>query len=34
VVAPPRALTCQRTEQVVTVPAEEGGTRDIKITRC
>jgi hypothetical protein len=34
VVEPPPALTCHRTEQVVTVPAEEGGTRDIKITRC
>jgi hypothetical protein len=34
VAEPPPALTCHRTEQVVTVPAEEGGTRDIKITRC
>jgi len=33
-IEPPAALTCHRTEQVVTVPAEEGGTRDIKITRC
>lgn len=34
VAPPPAALTCHRSEQVVTVPAEEGGTRDIRITRC
>jgi hypothetical protein len=34
VVEAPPALACHRTEQVVTVPTEEGGARDIKITRC
>ncbi|HZQ11486.1 MAG TPA: hypothetical protein VFB31_01610 [Pseudolabrys sp.] len=34
IVQPPRVLSCQRSEQVVTVPAEAGGTRDIRVTRC
>ena len=34
IVQPPRALTCQRSREVVTVPTEEGGTRAITITRC
>jgi hypothetical protein len=34
VVLPPRALSCQHSEQIVTVPAEGGGTRDIRVTRC
>lgn len=33
-VQPARALSCQRSEQTVTVPAEAGGTRDIRVTRC
>jgi len=31
---PPRALSCKRNVETVTVPAELGGTRDITITRC
>jgi hypothetical protein len=31
---PPRKLTCQRSQQIVTVPSDEGGTRQITITRC
>ncbi len=31
---PPRALTCQRSQQTVTVPTDEGGTRQITVTRC
>jgi hypothetical protein len=31
---PPRALTCQRTQQTVVVPSESGGTREITVTRC
>jgi len=31
---PPAALTCQTTKEVKTVPSENGGTRDITITRC
>jgi hypothetical protein len=34
VAVPPRALTCKRSVQAVTVPAELGGTREITITRC
>ena len=34
VAVPPRALTCKRSVQTVTVPAELGGTREITITRC
>ena len=34
VAEPQRALTCQYSQQVKTVPAEGGGTRDITITRC
>jgi hypothetical protein len=30
----PRELTCQFSRQTVTVPSEEGGTREITITRC
>jgi hypothetical protein len=31
---PPRALTCHRTRETVTVPVQAGGTRQITITRC
>jgi hypothetical protein len=31
---PPRALSCHRSQQTVTVPSEAGGTREITITRC
>ncbi len=31
---PPRSLSCQHSQQIVTVPAEQGGTRQITITRC
>jgi hypothetical protein len=31
---PPQALTCHRSQQTVTVPSEEGGTRKITVTRC
>jgi hypothetical protein len=31
---PPQALTCHRSRQTVTVPAEAGGTRQITVTRC
>jgi hypothetical protein len=34
VAVPPRALTCHRSRQTVTVPAEAGGTRQITVTRC
>jgi hypothetical protein len=34
VAVPPRALSCHRSVEKVTVPAEAGGTRDITITRC
>jgi hypothetical protein len=34
VAEPPRALSCQYSQQIKTVPAEGGGTRDITITRC
>jgi hypothetical protein len=34
VAEPQRALTCQYSQQVKTVPSESGGTRDITITRC
>ena len=30
----PRALSCKFSRQTVTVPSEEGGTREITITRC
>jgi hypothetical protein len=30
----PRALSCQSSQQVVTVPSEDGGTREITIRRC
>jgi hypothetical protein len=32
--APPRALTCQRSRDTVNVQSEDGGTREIRITRC
>lgn len=28
------ALNCQRTDQTVTVPSEDGGTRQINVRRC
>ena len=31
---PPRVLDCKRTRQTVTVPSEDGGTRQILVTRC
>lgn len=31
---PPQALTCHRSRETVTVPAEAGGTRAITVTRC
>jgi hypothetical protein len=31
---PPRAQSCQFSTQVVTVPSESGGFRDISVTRC
>src|SRR5512136_1466192 len=31
---PPRVLNCRRTQETVTVPAEDGGTRELRITRC
>ena len=31
---PPRALTCHRTRETVTVPAQAGGTTQITVTRC
>jgi hypothetical protein len=31
---PPRALTCHRSQETVTVPAETGGTIKINVTRC
>jgi hypothetical protein len=31
---PPQALSCHRTQEIVQVPSEEGGTRKITITRC
>jgi hypothetical protein len=31
---PPPALDCHRSHETVTVPSEDGGTREIKITRC
>ena len=34
VAEPQRALGCQKSQQVKTVPSENGGTRDITITRC
>ena len=30
----PPGLTCHRTRETVTVPAENGGTRDITVMRC
>ncbi len=30
----PQALSCHHSEQVVTVPAEGGGTRQVTVTRC
>lgn len=31
---PPQALTCHRSREIVTVPAENGGTAKVTITRC
>jgi hypothetical protein len=31
---PPRALTCHRSRETVTVPAQAGGTTKITVTRC
>jgi hypothetical protein len=31
---PPRALSCHRSQETVTVPSETGGTSKITITRC
>lgn len=31
---PPRALGCQFSTQIFTVPSESGGFRDISVTRC
>jgi hypothetical protein len=31
---PPRALNCHRSIETLTVPSEDNGTREIKITRC
>ena len=31
---PPRALTCHRSRETVTVPTDTGGTRQITVTRC
>jgi hypothetical protein len=31
---PPPAPVCHRSEEIVTVPSENGGTRQIKIIRC
>jgi hypothetical protein len=34
IIPPPPPLTCSRSRETVTVPAESGGTRQITITRC
>jgi len=31
---PSRTLSCHHSQQIVTVPSEQGGTRQITITRC
>jgi hypothetical protein len=31
---PPRVLSCQRSRETVTVSSPDGGSREIKITRC
>jgi hypothetical protein len=31
---PPTMLTCKRREEVVIVPSRDGGTREVRITRC
>jgi hypothetical protein len=31
---PSRMLSCHHSQQIVTVPSEQGGTRQITITRC
>ena len=31
---PPRVLTCQRSQETITVRAEGGGERQVRITRC
>ena len=30
----PLALSCQHSQEIKTVPSEDGGTREIRITRC
>jgi hypothetical protein len=34
IIPPPPALSCERNREVVTVPSEAGGTRQITVTRC
>jgi len=34
VALPPQALSCHRSRETVTVPAETGGTKAITVTRC
>ncbi len=34
VAVPPRALSCHRSRETLTVPAEAGGTQKITVTRC
>jgi hypothetical protein len=34
VALPPQALSCHRSREIVSVPAEAGGTKAITITRC
>ena len=31
---PPTMLTCKRSQQTVTVPSWDGGTKEVRITRC
>jgi hypothetical protein len=31
---PPAMLTCKRSQQAVTVPSRDGGTREVRVTRC
>jgi len=33
-IPPPAGLSCRRTRETVTVPAENGGIRQVTITRC
>jgi hypothetical protein len=34
VMPPPRSLTCKHSQEIKTVPSEDGGERKITITRC